>query len=136
MAGVKSSRVQLTGHQNYMLPSTQPAQFRSDAVIVAEELSKAVDWINWPLMPEIQEFKSTADHIIAAGYYPTQDFIDASKSERTQLLNILPGGKAGWVRLLRKMLGAEALPTEADVRKSAPCKEIWKADKALGGKAD
>ena len=54
-------------HQNDMLPSTSPTQFRSDAVIFVGELSAVADVINWPRIPELRESEATAKRIIVAG---------------------------------------------------------------------
>ena len=89
-----------------MLPSTSPTQLRSNAVILAEELSKAADLIRWPRMSELKEFEAITDHIIAAGYYETAKLMDTPAADRAQLFNISPGGEAGWARLLQ--LGRKA----------------------------
>ena len=77
------------------LPSTLRAQFRSDAGILAEGLSKAADLINLPRMPEPNEHEAMADHIVAAGYFGMDELIDAPASERAQLFKVAPDGRAG-----------------------------------------
>ena len=74
--------------------------------------------------PELKEFEAMADCIFAAGYCGADELIGAPDSERAQLFKISPEGRAGWARLFRKMLGAKAPPTEAEVKKSEPFKEI------------
>ena len=120
-----------------MLPSTSQTQSRSDAVILAGELPKAPDLITRPRVPEPKEFESMADHIVAAGYFGMAEPIDSPNAERAQLLAISAEGRAGGARLLRKMLGAEAPPAEAEVGKPATLKEMGivatiKGNKALG----
>ena len=67
-----------------MSPAASPTQFRSDAVSLADELSKAADMINWPRMPELKEFKATAGRIIAAGYCGVEELMDTPVAERPQ----------------------------------------------------
>ena len=105
-----------------MLPPTSPAHFRADAVILAGELSEAADLLNWPRIPELRKFEARADNIIPAGYYGAGDLVGTSDADRAQLFKISYEGKAGWSRLLRKMPDAEAPPTNAEVKKSAPFK--------------
>ena len=71
--------------QNDMLPSSSPTHFRSGAVILAGELSKAAGMINWPRMPELKEFGATAGHVIAAGYCGMEELTDTSAAERPQI---------------------------------------------------
>ena len=65
-----------------------------------------------------------ADMIISAGRYNFDDLADTSTAERTQLYKILSDGRAGWARLLRKMLDAKSPPTEIEAKKPLPYKEV------------
>ena len=67
-----------------MLPSTSPTQFRSDAVILAEELQNSADFSNWPRVPELEEFEAMDDHIVAAGYYGMEELNDYGAEPRTR----------------------------------------------------
>ena len=78
--------------------STSPTQFRSDAVIHAEELSKAADLTNGPRIPELRECEAMADHVIAVGDYKADGLIGAPNSEPAQLFQFSPDGRAGWAR--------------------------------------
>ena len=60
-----------------------------------------------------------ADMIISARRCNFENLADTSTAERAQLRKILPEGRAGWARLLRKMLGAKSSPTEFEVQKVA-----------------
>ena len=65
-----------------------------------------------------------ADAIISAGYYNFGELAGTSTAERAQLREILAGGRAGWARLLRKMIDAKTPPTEVAAKKSPPFKEV------------
>ena len=65
-----------------------------------------------------------AETILSAGYYSSEELADTSTAERTQLYKILSDGRAGWARLLRKILGAKSPPTEMEVQKVLPSKEV------------
>ena len=124
-------------HQNDMLPSS-PTQIRSDAVIVAGELSKPADMIKCPRTPEPQEFEATAGHFIAAGNFGMEELVDTSAAERRRFYETLADHKPRLARLPRKMLDAKAPPTEAELKKPAPFKEIVifvtvKANRGLAG---
>ena len=89
-------------------------------------------------MPELRESVQMADMIISAGYYIFEELAEASTAERAQLYKVLGAGRAGWFRLLRKMLGAESPPTDVEVAKSLPYKEVdifaaIRANPALSG---
>ena len=77
-----------------------------------------------PRAPDPEEFEGMAEHIVAAGYYSSRELADASNSERAQLRTVLAGGNGGGARLLRKVLGAKAPPTEAEIEKASPLKEM------------
>ena len=49
--------------------------------------------------------------------------MDASASDPAQLYKVLSGGRPGWAPLVRKMPGAEAPPTEVEIKKAPPPKE-------------
>ena len=103
-----------------MLPSTSPTPRRSDAAIMADDLSQLAERINWPRLPGLKGFEQTAEMILSAGYYSTDELADASLTERQQLYKLLAEGRPGWARLLRKILGAKAPPTEVEVKKAPP----------------
>ena len=50
------------------LPSTSPTPRRSDAAIMAGDLSQLAERINWPRLPELKEFEQMAELILSAGY--------------------------------------------------------------------
>ena len=47
---------------------------------------------------------------------------DTSSAERTQLYKSLADGRPGWARLMRRMLDAEAPPTDVGAKKAPPRK--------------
>ena len=106
-----------------VLPSPPLTPRRSDAAILADELAKSAEQINWPRLPELKEFEQMAETILSAGYYSSEELADTSTAERTQLYKILSDGRAGWARLLRKILGAKSPPTEMEVKKVLPSEE-------------
>ena len=121
-----------------MLPSTSPTPRRSDAAIMADDLSQLAERINWPRLPELKEFEQTAELILSAGYYSSEELADTSPTERQQLYKLLAEGRPGWSRLLRKILGAKAPPIEVEIKKALPFSEIdifgaIKAHTALNG---
>ena len=65
-----------------------------------------------------------AETVLSAGYYSPEERADTSTAERTQLYEILSDGRAGWARLLRKILDAKSPPTEMGAKKVLPCKEV------------
>ena len=103
-----------------VLPSSPQTPRRSDAAILADELAKSAGQINWPRLPGLKEFEQKAETIPPAGYYSSEELADASSTERQQLYKLLADGRPGWSRLLRKILGAKAPPTEVEIKKSSP----------------
>ena len=67
------------------LPSTSPTPRRSDAAIMADDLSQLAERINWPRLPELKEFEQMAELILSAGYYSSEELADTSPTERQQL---------------------------------------------------
>ena len=55
---------------------------RSEAILNADELSKAADVIKWPRPPELAGLEKIAGHIVSTGYYCMDDHMDASVYER------------------------------------------------------
>ena len=55
-----------------MLPSTSPTPRRSDAAIMADDLSQLAERINWPRLPELKELEQMAEIILSAGYYASE----------------------------------------------------------------
>ena len=108
--------------ENDMLPTTSPTLHRPDAVILADELPKAADMINWPRMPELKESEKTAGHIAVARYCGAEEPMDTSAPERPQLRKSVAWRKPGWALLLRKMLDAKAPPTETGLEEAFPFK--------------
>ena len=104
-----------------VLPSSAQTPRSSDASILADELAKSAGQINWPRLPELQEFEQKAEMIISAGHYDSAEFADASTAERTPLYKNLSAGLSGRARLLRKVLGAKSPPAEVGAEKSLPC---------------
>ena len=107
-----------------VLPSTSPTPRRSDAAIMADDLSQLAERINWPRLPELKEFEQMAELILSAGYYSSEELADTSPTERQQLYKLLADGRPGWSRLLRKILGAKAPPIEVETKKALPFTEI------------
>ena len=64
-----------------------------------------------------------AEMIVSAGFYNSEELADASTAGRPQLYKIRSEGRAGWDRLLRKVLGAKSPPAEEEAGKSLPYKE-------------
>ena len=93
------------------LPSSSHTPRRSGAAILADELAKSAEQINWPRLPGLKEFEQMAEMLISAGFYSPEELADTSAAERTQLRKILSEGRAGWDRLVRKVLGAKSPPT-------------------------
>ena len=91
---------------------------------MADDLSKLAERIKWPRLPELKEFEQMAELILASGYYSSEELADASTTERQQLYKLLAEGRPGWSRLLRKILGAKAPPTEIEAKKALPFPEI------------
>ena len=71
-------------YRNDVLPCRSPTQLRSGAVILAAEFARAADLINWPRVPGLKEFEAMADHMIAASYYGTEEFIGTSNADSAQ----------------------------------------------------
>ena len=67
-----------------VLPSTSPTPRRSDAAIMADDLSQLAERINWPRLPELKEFEQMAEMISSAGYYSSDELADTSSTERQQ----------------------------------------------------
>ena len=108
---------------------------------MADELSRLAEQINWPRLPELKEFEQMAEMILSAGYYSSEELADTSSAERQQLHKISSGGRAGWARLLRKILDAKAPPTEVEIKKALPYSEVnifgaVKAHPSLSGIGD
>ena len=61
-----SGRGSIKGNRNNTLPNLSPAPFRSDTLIVADELLKAADAIKWSRPLEKAAMEKTADHRKAA----------------------------------------------------------------------
>ena len=87
-------------------------------------LSDAADLIKWPRVPELRESEQMARVFSAARYYPAEELAGASAADRAQLYRALSGRMPGWARLLRKMLDAEAPPTQVEPGKSPPFTEV------------
>ena len=85
--------------------------------MLADELAKSAEQINWPRLPELKEFEQMAEMVLSAGYYSPEELADASSAERAQLYKILSGGRAGWARLLRKILDATLPAAEVETEK-------------------
>ena len=79
-----------------VLPSTSPTPRRSDAAILADELAKSAEQINWPHLPGPGEFGQMAEMILSAGYYPSEELADASSAERAQIYKILAGERESY----------------------------------------
>ena len=107
-----------------VLPSTSPTPRRSDAAIMADDLSQLAERINWPRLPELKEFEQMAELILSAGYYSADELADTSSTERQHMYKLLAEGRPGWPRLLRKILGAKAPPTEVEIKKAFPFSEV------------
>ena len=105
------------------LPSATPLR-RSEAALFADELAKAAELIAGPRMPETREFEGAAELILAAGHYAIEELLDTSTAERAQLYKLMAECKAGWARMLRKIIDSEAPPTELEVKKAAPYKGV------------
>ena len=52
-----------------VLPPTSPTPRRSDSAIMADELSRLAEQINWPRLPELKEFEQMNELILSTGYY-------------------------------------------------------------------
>ena len=76
-----------------MLPSTSPTPRRSDAAIMADDLSQLAERINWPRLPELKEFEQMAETILSAGYYSSDELADTSSTDRRQLYKLLAEGR-------------------------------------------
>ena len=101
-----------------MLPSTSPTPRRSDGAIMADDLFRLAGQINWPRLPELKEFEQMAELILSMGYYSADELADTSSPGRQQIYKFLSEGRPGWARLLRKILGSKAPPTEVEVKRS------------------
>ena len=102
-----------------MLPDTSQTPSRPDAAFLLGELSTAADIIEWIRAPELRDFE-LRDFERVAGYYEMEEPASASALERAQLPKALPGGRPGWARLFRRMLDAEAPPTEVEIKQGLP----------------
>ena len=63
-----SRRGAIKGNQNDTLLNLSPAPFRSDTLIVADELFEAADAIKWPRTLGKAALEKTTDHLKAAGH--------------------------------------------------------------------
>ena len=81
---------------------------------MADELVESAEQINLPRLPEL-EFVRMAATIISAGYFASEELADTSTAERAQIYKISSEGRAGWARLLRKVLGAKSRPTGVEM---------------------
>ena len=77
--------------QNDTLPHSSASSLRTYAAILADELSKAADKINWPR----PESEGMDDHIAFAGYYGMDEPMDASATEGAHLPYVLADRKPG-----------------------------------------
>ena len=76
-------------HPNNVPPTAPPTPVRTDNKILADELSKTADMINWPRVPEFKKFEAMADQMHLASYYGADELIDTSAYEREQLCEVL-----------------------------------------------
>ena len=74
----KESATPLKPNQPEVLPDTPRTPFRSDEVLLADELSNAAGLVGWPREPEHRDFERTAGLVAAAGYPSAEDLAGAS----------------------------------------------------------
>ena len=80
--------------------------------------------INWPGVPELEEFEATADHIIIAGYYGTGGLTATSGTERAQPYEMLADEMRRWARMVRKMLDSVGPPANVAQAETVASKEV------------
>ena len=106
------------------LPSTSPTPRRSDSEVMAGDLLRLAEQINWPRLLELKEFEQMAELILSTGYCSADELADTSATERQQVYKFLADGRPGWARLLRKILDSKAPPTEVEAKKALPFSEV------------
>ena len=87
---------------------------RPEHMNLVDELARTAEAITWSRWPELGEFESMAELIVAEDFYDKAHLVDTSASKRTQLRRRLAEGKAGRARALRKILGPKQLATDRD----------------------
>ena len=70
--------------QNDMLPTSSAEQLLSEAISLADELSRAAYAGKCPRTPEMPELEQIAEDAIREGYYCLGDLMDALVPERAQ----------------------------------------------------
>ena len=114
---------------------------RTDATILADELSRTSDETHWHRVPEMEEFEATAEQMLVAGYHSMDEILDTSSYERAQLYKMLPQEKPSRARLIRTILDARSPPADSAAERSVFFKEIdiyaaIQAAEALSGIGD
>ena len=72
-------------YQNDTLPHSSATPLRTDAAILADEVSKVSDLIKWTRMTELTESEAMADHMSIAAYYGMAELMGPPGAEGTQL---------------------------------------------------
>ena len=112
--------------QNDMLNAAKISSgtLRSDALALADELSRAANKIKWPRAPGMKDLERMAELAAIAGYYCLGDLMAASDSERAPLYEVLSGERPSRPRNLRKILDSRAPPPEPQTKKQASFQEV------------
>ena len=56
------------GKRNDTSPASSATSMRASAAIFVNGRSKSADIVNWPKVPELEEFEAMADRIFVAGF--------------------------------------------------------------------
>ena len=81
----KSRTEDFLSQRNDAQPGVSPTMKRPEHMNLADELARKAECITWPRAPDLSEFESRTELIVAEGYYDMADLVDASANERTQL---------------------------------------------------
>ena len=110
--------------QDGMLSTSSAEPMQSDAIILADDLSRADDAIKWPRVPEICDLGKIAEYVLLAGYYCLGDFMGTSISGRAQSYKVSADERPSWSRATRKLPDSKAPPTETHPKKSPSFREM------------
>ena len=110
--------------QKDMLPPTSSTEpWRSDALSLSDELSRAADTIEWLRGQEMGRMGEVAGLSANAGCYCQEDPMDTSDSERAKFYEVICEERPSWSRATRKILGSRAPPTEPPAKKQTSVRE-------------
>ena len=114
-----------TDNQTGTVPEASATPMRPSATsFFADGLPEAAFVINRPRMLGLEEFGVLAEYTSVSGHGTTEEVLDTSAGERTQLYKVLADRKAGRARLLKKMLDSKAPLAATEPKRTAAFRDI------------